>query len=168
MNKDIAIYGGETNLHIEFNIPTDIIIKEKSPTGDPLNPRSTYGWRINYRDRYFGDWIYIVDDISNREDKGTQAILKEVYEVIIEQAGDRFLHRILLTDTNNEDILSELQERLDKKYFPVWAETDGRYCIKGVSGKRYWYRKFSYRYFVIATRRWFANKILNLLRGVLQ
>lgn len=166
-SRDVAVYGGETNLHIEFDVPTDIIIKEKSPTGDPLNPRNTYGWKINYRGRYFGSYISIVDDIDDREDKVTQAILKEVYQLMMEQAQDAFIHRILMTETDIEDIFSELQERLDKKYYPVWAETDGKYCIRDDSGKRHWYRKFSYRYFVIAIKRWFAKKVLNILKGLL-
>ena len=167
MNRNIAIYGGETILHIEFDIPTEIIIKEKSPTGDSFHSRSTYGWKVNYKDRYFGDWVYLTDDISNRKDKGTQAILKEVFQVVMEQAEERFLHRVLLVEVDNRDMFAELQERLDKKYYPVWAETDDRYCIRDDSGKRHWYKKFSYRYFVITIKRWFIKKVLNILKGLL-
>ena len=168
MNRNIAVYGGETLLHIEFDIPTTIIIKEKSPTGNPINPRSTYGWKVNYKDRYFGDWVYLTDDISNRKDKVTQAILKEVFQVVMEQAEERFLHRVLLTEIDNRDMLEELKERLDKKYYPVYATSDtGYYCMKDEVGKRVWKKKFSSKYLVMVIRRWFANKVLNLLRGLL-
>jgi hypothetical protein len=169
MINEVAIYGGETLHKIEITVPVQILIKEKSsfPESGLLNEFNTYAWKIDYKGRMFGSYIALADDISNRQDKGTQEFLKEVYSLMMEQAEEAYLHRILLTETANEDIFSELQERLDKKYYPVWLTTDRKYCVKDDSGKKHWHKKLSYKYFVIATRRWFVIKVLNILKGLL-
>jgi len=149
----------EENLHIEFDIPVRIIIKEKSKScNDPLNQRSTYGWKFQYHDRTFGDYMTITDKLD-------PDFLKELHDLSIEYAEDVFIHNALLVDNSVDNMMGELEYRLRKKYFPIYAETRKKYTLVGLSGnERYPYRKkFSFRYLFMVVRFFVVRMFLKLV-----
>lgn len=92
--------------HLIENVPIEFVFKERSQTPDPLDQQSTFGWKLEYKGRQWGN--YIVMNIDN-PDKET---LRKCKKILLEQANDVFIHRALLADVSDEGLLEEILYRL--------------------------------------------------------
>lgn len=166
--SEIYKYGGQTVLHTRLDIPVDIIIKRNSkyPPDDILD-RTSYAWKIEYKGQQFGDYIYITDDMSNLDDPVTDNILKEVYDVILEQAENSYLSRILLVDCLASHLVDELYSRLREKYMPFYGEYGGRYVVNDEDGKREYSSKYTFKYLFFKVRFFVIKKALSFISKLL-
>jgi hypothetical protein len=164
--KELAIKFGKTEMMdisswVE-DIPIRFIYKENLNEFDPLEGRTIYGWRFEYKGREYGDYVVI------SEDSNVEEFLMQVKEILKEQALDVFLYKALLADVLNEDLLGEISYRLNEKYNPVCLEAKSHYATKKKEGGREYHSKFSFKYVWIKLRIWFINKLLKLLAYLLE
>jgi len=155
--NNVALIGGETTMHIEFDVPISIIIKEKSRNTDSLFPYTTYGWKTEYHGLIFGDYMSFTDDIIH------PAVAKELYEITMSQAKDTFIHRVLLVDAPVESLISELEYRLKKKYYPVHSTTGSKYMLEDEVENRIYRSQYSLRYLSMKIKTFVTCGLLKLV-----
>lgn len=170
--NDVAIYGGDTNLHIALDVPIRIIIKEKigvRTIDDVLDQVNTYGWKFEYHGRWFGDYMVFQENISDRSNQGTRLLLNDLYQIEIEQATDAFLHTVLLSECCNENIMDELRYRIDDRYLDVELTVGRKYSPKfrNPDGHRIYLDKLSFKYIKMKVQVWFYNLLVSILYKIL-
>lgn len=156
---------GRELLKVEVAVPVDYILKlAGDDTEDVLSRRTTFGWKFEYLDQTFGDYITIIEDI--KDGKLCRLPVKEMQEIkdlLKEQAIDVLLHRALLINSLDEYLKSEIDHRLQEKYYPICLESGKTYAIKDESGKRVYYKKFRIKYLIMVIKYNFVKAVSNLL-----
>ena len=150
----VALEGGRTLMHVEFDVPVDIIIKH-----DPANLGGTYGWKIIYKDKAWGHYVDM---------RGMQGSFEDLYASSMEYAERVFVQQVLLTDAPSEFLIDEIVDRLGQKFFPIWMYTKRKYCTKDVDGKREWRLKWSLRYMYWKTRIFIIYSLLKVVLNLLK
>ena len=156
---------GTEVMRVEFGVPVDYILKlAGDDTEDVLDRRTTFGWRFEYLGKSFGDYITIIEDLKDGKlCRLPLEEMKEVKELLKEQAQDIFIHRALLIDSLSEYLKAEIDDRLREKYYPVVMDSGKTYVTYDQDRKRVYHRKFSFKYLSMVIKHTFAKLISDLL-----
>ena len=156
---------GRELLKVEVAVPIDYILKlAGDDTGDVLDRRTTFGWKFEYLDQTFGDYISIIEEI--KDDKLCRLPMEEMQEIkelLKEQATDVLLHRALLINSSGDYLKSEIDHRLQEKYYPVCLDSGKTYALIGEDGSRVYYKKLRIKYLIMVSRYKFVKAVSNLL-----
>lgn len=162
--RDAAYKGGESIMDIHFKIPISIIIKFAGiDKDDILTKRTSYGWKFDYLDKTFGDYVVTTDNVDNIEEGTAKETLEGLYDLSMESARDVFLHRALLLETLNEYLKQEIDLRIRDRYYPICLESKWIYAIKDKNGKRIYFKKLRIKYLMMVLKYGLGKLLSNLL-----